>query len=124
MQIRLPLIVFVIFASFTEQATIQKESNKNVAKNSSPIDDLIYMSNAFLRGDYIATLTKLVEMVKNKDVNLVVKIMLIFLHRFLTSMQPLYYILFPSTKDQGSLSRNFKTRLQTSMKMMQLFLKK
>ncbi|KAK9888144.1 hypothetical protein WA026_000414 [Henosepilachna vigintioctopunctata] len=106
-----------------ENATKQKSNQTEVTKKSNPLDNLLGIANAILRGDYIATLTIIVEMIQKQDTNLVEKIILIFFHRFLTLIQPLFYVLFPSTKDQGSITNNLRNRLKVTFGLVRMFLK-
>lgn len=91
-----------------------------IAEN--PIDALLYLANSLLRGDIIAALTKIVEVVQKQETGLLLEVLLIILHRFLTIMQPMFYMIFPSTKDQGSVVNNFRTRVQTMARLMSMIM--
>ncbi|XP_044759292.1 uncharacterized protein LOC123317014 isoform X2 [Coccinella septempunctata] len=111
-------ILFLVVSICVCLAKTPDAGKKAVTKKENPIDMLLYLANSLLRGDVIACLTKIVEVVQRQDTGLLLEVVLILTHRFLTILQPIFYIIFPSTKDKGGMAMNFKTRVQTISHLM------
>ncbi|XP_045476020.1 uncharacterized protein LOC123681774 [Harmonia axyridis] len=131
MKIFILFLMVVVYAIQTsEQANITVENGKSksvkedkkIKSKENPIDTLLYLANSLLRGDFIATLTKIVEMVQRQDTGLIMKVLLILIHRTLIFLQPIFYLIFPSTKDEGNTAQSFRSRVETMSRLMNVLM--